>query len=371
LTSIIIHNDNRDDMATPAAPMRERFEVYILSLQDKIVTALEDLDPNAPKFKRDSWLRPQGGKGQSCVFPPSSSSSHATNQPESILEKAGVNISVVHGLLPPAAIKQMRADHSSIPFDPDTPSSLPFFAAGISLVIHPRNPNAPTVHANYRYFEITEHTSDQEGQTADGTGKVIAWWFGGGSDLTPSYLFEDDAKLFHGTLKEAFGPEYRTGLFPVYKKWCDKYFFIPHRCESRGIGGIFFDDLNQELDNKHIPADVPRPRTSEEIFNFVQNLGNAFIPSYLPILRRRMIMPSSEHQRRWQLLRRGRYVEFNLVYDRGTKFGLNTPGARIESILMSLPETARWEYMSDLGGDGEGSEEGKLVEVLKHPKDWA
>jgi coproporphyrinogen III oxidase len=358
-------------MATQASPMRERFEAYILSLQDTIVTAFEDLDSDAPKFKRDSWLRPQGGKGQSCVYPPSSSHSISHQAHESVLEKAGVNISVVHGLLPPAAIKQMRADHSSIPFNPDNPTSLPFFAAGISLVIHPRNPNAPTVHANYRYFEITEHNSDQDGQSAGGTGKVLAWWFGGGSDLTPSYLFEDDARLFHRTLKEAFGPEYSTGLFPVFKKWCDEYFYIPHRSESRGIGGIFFDDLSQDVDHKRIPSEVSRPRSSEDIFKFIQNLGNAFIPSYLPILSRRMTMPGSEHQRRWQLLRRGRYVEFNLVYDRGTKFGLNTPGARIESILMSLPETARWEYMSDLGGDGEGSEEGKLVEVLKQPKDWA
>lgn len=363
-------------MAATETPMRERFEAYVLSLQDTIVTAFETLDSDAPKFKGDSWLRQQGGKGQSCVYPPSSSlPSTSQNAHESVLEKAGVNISVVHGILPPAAIKQMRADHSSIPFNPDAPTSLPFFAAGISLVVHPRNPNAPTVHANYRYFEITEPAADQEGQSGAGAtggrGKVLAWWFGGGSDLTPSYLFEDDARLFHGTLKEAFGPEYSTGLFPIFKKWCDEYFYIPHRSESRGIGGIFFDDLSEEVDNKRIPADVPRPRTADEIFNFIQDLGNAFIPSYLPILRRRMIMPSSEHQRRWQLLRRGRYVEFNLVYDRGTKFGLNTPGARIESILMSLPETARWEYMSDLGGDGEGSEEGMLVEVLKNPREWA
>src|SRR5580658_6674585 len=174
--------------------MRRRMETYIVGLQDRIVTAFEAHDPNAPKFKRDSWVRAQGGSGTSCVF----ASSEATPNTPAVLEKAGVNISIVHGLLPPAAIKQMRADHASLPFDPNSTTSLPFFAAGISLVIHPRNPNAPTVHANYRYFEITETVP--EGET---TGKLLAWWFGGGSDLTPSYLFEEDARHFHGTLKAA------------------------------------------------------------------------------------------------------------------------------------------------------------------------
>jgi coproporphyrinogen III oxidase len=159
-------------------------------------------------------------------------------------------------------------------------------------------------------------------------------------------------------------------LYPVFKEWCDKYFYIPHRGESRGIGGIFFDDISDGPHAK-LSDEITRPKTADEIFNLIQSLGNAFIPSYLPILERRKSTPSDEHKRRWQLLRRGRYVEFNLVYDRGTKFGLMTPGARIESILMSLPETARWEYMSDLGNDGEGSEEGRMIEVLKNPKEWA
>jgi coproporphyrinogen III oxidase len=339
--------------------MRQQFEEYIVSLQSQIVHAFETLDPGAAKFKRDSWIRAQGGKGQSCVF--ASDPSSLTH--ESILEKAGVNISIVHGILPPRAIAQMRADHSSIPFNPEAPTSLPFFAAGISLVVHPRNPDAPTVHANYRYFEITESTGEGDSES----GEVLAWWFGGGSDLTPSYLFEEDAKHFHGTLKAACD-EHGPGLFPAFKKWCDEYFFIPHREECRGIGGIFFDDLSDEP-HKRLPPHVMRPRSPKDIFTLIQSLGNAFIPSYLPILQRRMSTPSNEHKRRWQLLRRGRYVEFNLVYDRGTKFGLNTPGARIESILMSLPETARWEYMSDLGC--EGSEEAKLVEVLSNPREWA
>ncbi|KAI0632342.1 Coproporphyrinogen oxidase [Trametes polyzona] len=343
-------------------PMRQRVEEYISKLQDDIVSALEKLDPNAPAFKRDAWLRAQGGRGLSCVFavpvPPP-----GVAPQETVLEKGGVNISVVHGMLPPPAIKQMRADHSSIP---DVQSSVPFFAAGISLVIHPRNPHAPTVHANYRYFEITEPPTDAE-QAAGKPGKLIAWWFGGGSDLTPSYLYEEDAAHFHRTIRDACAP-HGAAVYPTFKRWCDEYFFIAHRGEARGIGGIFFDDLCDEPHKKFADGDA-RPRTPDEIFAFIKAAGDAFVPSYVPILERRIRTPSDEHERRWQLLRRGRYVEFNLVYDRGTKFGLMTPGARIESILMSLPETARWEYMSELGTDPE-TREGKLVEVLKTPREW-
>jgi coproporphyrinogen III oxidase len=345
--------------------MRQRVEKYIVSLQDRIVSAFETLDPTAPTFKRDSWVRAQGGSGKSCVFAVPASLSEAADTHSTVLEKAGVNISIVHGLLPPPAIKQMRADHSSIPFDPNSTISLPFFAAGISLVVHPRNPSAPTVHANYRYFEITKPVPEGDAER----GKVLAWWFGGGSDLTPSYLFEEDAIHFHSTLKRACD-QHGDSLYPAFKKWCDEYFYIPHRQETRGVGGIFFDDLSDE-EHKRLPKDIRRPRSATEIFALIQTLGDAFLPSYLPILERRMSMPSNEHNRRWQLLRRGRYVEFNLVYDRGTKFGLMTPGARIESILMSLPETARWEYMSDMGGDGDKSEEGRLIEILKKPREWA
>ncbi|KAJ6605645.1 Coproporphyrinogen oxidase [Mycena sp. CBHHK59/15] len=342
--------------------MRQQVEKYILALQDQIVSSFESLDPNAPPFKRDSWIRPQGGSGQSCVFAAPPSDDAAATASETILEKAGVNISLVHGTLPPAAIKQMRADHTSMPLPEDLQGGLPFCAQGISLVIHPRNPNAPTVHANYRYFEITEAASSD----SDAEPKLLAWWFGGGCDLTPSYLFEEDAVHFHNTLKttcDALG----TVLFPAFKKWCDEYFYIPHRAESRGVGGIFFDDLNQ---GTHLRLDdsEKRPRTPADIFAFVQALGNSFLPSYMPILSRRHGMPYTPLQRRWQLIRRGRYVEFNLVVDRGTKFGLMTPGARIESILMSLPEVARWEYMTELGA--EGTEEGKLMVVLKTPKEW-
>ncbi|KAK7457121.1 Coproporphyrinogen-III oxidase [Stygiomarasmius scandens] len=309
-------------------------------------------------------------------------------QPQSILEKAGVNISIVHGTLPPPAIKQMVADHKSMPLPEDVTGGLPFFAAGISLVIHPRNPMVPTVHANYRYFEITESANSPSSSPAgspERQPKILAWWFGGGADLTPSYLFEEDAIHFHSTLKQAADP-FGTQIYPTFKKWCDEYFYIPHRQETRGVGGIFFDDLNcnphprlsepsdgsQELSatpNSTVAIARNRPKTQQELFSLIKALGNAFIPSYIPILTKRCKMPYTPHQRRWQLIRRGRYVEFNLVYDRGTKFGLMTPGARVESILMSLPEVARWEYMTDMGED-EDSEEGKLLKVLRKPKGW-
>lgn len=341
--------------------MRQRVEEYIYGLQERIVSELENLDERAPKFRRDAWVRPQGGKGRSCVFACSPGSVETTSSLETVLEKAGVNISVVYGILPPSAIKEMRSNHSSIPYDGET--SLPFFAAGISLVIHPRNPFAPTVHANYRYFEITERATEGD----EGPPKVVAWWFGGGSDLTPSYLDESAVKHFHRTLKDACD-QHGSELYPAFKKWCDEYFYIVHRHETRGVGGLFFDDLCSEP-HARLSDDIARPRTPDEIFSFIRSVGDAFIPSYIPILKVGAIRPYTGHHRRWQLLRRGRYVEFNLVYDRGTRFGLNTPGARIESILMSLPETARWEYMSDLGVSEE-SEEWALVKVLKEPREW-
>lgn len=360
------------ESSTTLKPMRQQFEEYIMKLQDTIISSFEELDPSAPPFKRDSWVREQGGMGRSCVFasPPDTSSFSsftvdggvstlpAPTRKQTILEKAGVNVSIVYGILPPAAIRQMRADHTSMPL-PETKEGLPFFAAGLSLVIHPRNPHAPTIHANYRYFEI----SNIEDTASDSS--IIAWWFGGGSDLTPSYLNPEDATHFHQTLKSACDP-HGSALYPTFKKWCDEYFFIPHRLETRGVGGLFFDDLSSGP-HLRLRDGSKRPRTPADIFSFVASLGNAFVPSYLPILEKRHSMPYTPHQRRWQLLRRGRYVEFNLVYDRGTKFGLMTPGARIESILMSLPETARWEYMTEMD---EGEEEKKLLDVLKRPVEW-
>lgn len=344
-----------------SAAFRDQVSEYITGLQDKIVAGLESLDPSAPKFERDSWTREEGGRGLSCVF--SIPNPTRLEETSTILEKAGVNVSIVHGSLPPAAVKQMRVDHASLPSDPDAQGATPFFAAGLSLIVHPRNPHAPTVHANYRYFEVSDPKDPSQ---------VVAWWFGGGSDLTPSYLYQEDVTHFHETLKNACDKHAPGALFRPFKKWCDEYFYIPHRKETRGVGGIFFDDLNS-ADHHRLPNDKDpssRPRSQQEIFGFIKSCGDCFLPSYQPILEKRAKIPFNEQERRWQLLRRGRYVEFNLVYDRGTKFGLNTPGARIESILISLPETARWEYQSETGTDP-NSEEGKLLEVLRNPKDWA
>ncbi|KAI9803516.1 MAG: hypothetical protein M1825_001859 [Sarcosagium campestre] len=318
----------RESGVTASSPMRLRMESFIKEEQSRIVDALNALDPATP-FRTDTWSRPEGGGGTSCVL-----------QDGAVFEKAGVNTSVVYGTLPRPAIEKMRVNHKAL--DPSV-EQLAFFAAGLSLVLHPRNPHAPTVHLNYRYFET---------DTDDGT--PHAWWFGGGTDLTPSYLYDDDAIHFHRTVKDACDKHDRD-YYPRFKRWCDDYFSVKHRAESRGVGGIFFDDLDDS------------DKDPENLFAFVQDCLRAFLPSYLPILRRRMDTPFSDAEKDWQQLRRGRYVEFNLVHDRGTSFGLNTPGARVESILMSLPLTAKWQYMHE---PVKGSREERMVKVLKEPVDW-
>jgi coproporphyrinogen III oxidase len=340
---------------TRRSAMRLRMEALIKEHQNRIVFALEQLD--GQKFRRDEWKRAAGGSGISCVL-----------QDGNVFEKAGVNISVVYGDLSRPAIEKMRADHKS--FVASDVEKLNFFAAGISLVLHPHNPMAPTVHMNYRYFE----TSDpRDPVNATGTSQQN-WWFGGGTDLTPCYLFEEDAQAFHKTLKVACD-KHDKDYYPRFKKWCDTYFRIPHRGESRGIGGIFFDDLDGD-------AQPSARNPQEEIFQFVVSGLESFLPSYLPIIKKRKDMPYLPKHKEWQQLRRGRYVEFNLVNDRGTSFGLRTPGARIESILMSLPLTARWEYMNPVCGTGATDDpdreiestyekEREIMEVLRHPRDWA
>jgi coproporphyrinogen III oxidase len=340
---------------TRKSPMRLRMEALIREHQNRIVFALEDID--GKKFHRDEWNRPNGGGGVSCVL-----------QDGNVFEKAGVNISIVYGDLPRPAIEKMRADHKSF-VDTDV-EKLNFFAAGISMVLHPHNPMAPTVHLNYRYFE----TSDpRDPVNATGTSQQN-WWFGGGTDLTPSYLFEEDAQHFHRTLKAACD-QHDKDYYPRFKKWCDEYFRIPHRNECRGVGGIFFDDMDASAQ--------PNSRNpQEDIFQFAVSGLESFLPSYLPILKKRKDMPYLPEQKEWQQIRRGRYVEFNLINDRGTSFGLRTPSARVESILMSLPLTARWEYMHPVCGTGvpehpvdeadAGYEkERELMEVLRNPKEWA
>lgn len=235
----------------------------------------------------------------------------------------------------------MKADHANLKGSDDD-GSVNFFACGLSLVIHPINPHAPTTHANYRYFETSDPVS----------GETQAWWFGGGADLTPSYLYEEDAKHFHQVHKDTLD-KYDKELYPKYKKWCDEYFFIKHRNETRGIGGIFFDDLDSK------PAD--------DILRIIESSFDAFLAAYVPIVEKRKDTPYTPEQKQWQQIRRGRYVEFNLVLDRGTQFGLQTPGSRVESILMSLPATASWVY--DHHPEA-GSEEEKLIKVLQNPVEW-
>jgi len=303
--------------------MRTKMELLVMKTQADFCKALELLENNGSSFKVDRWFRKEGGGGITCVL-----------QDGQVFEKAGVNVSVVTGILPPSAIQQMRARGKKME------DSVPFYAAGVSAVIHPRNPMIPTIHFNYRYFEV---------ENPDGT---TQWWFGGGTDLTPYYLDEKDVKHFHDTLKVACDKHDPT-YYAKFKKWCDDYFYIVHREERRGVGGIFFDDL-----------DSP---SQDEAFQFVTSCAEAVIPSYIPLVKKHKDDGYGYHERQWQLLRRGRYVEFNLIYDRGTKFGLYTPGARYESILMSLPLNAKWEYMHKPKA---GSKESQLLEVLKNPKDW-
>ncbi|XP_017858632.1 PREDICTED: oxygen-dependent coproporphyrinogen-III oxidase [Drosophila arizonae] len=305
--------------------MRHRMELMIMEIQADFCRALESEEFNGQKFKVDRWLRKEGGGGVTCVL-----------QDGDVFEKAGVNVSVVTGSLPPAAVQQMRSRGKDLAEN----VKLPFFASGVSAVIHPRNPHVPTIHFNYRYFEV---------ELPDGSKQ---WWFGGGTDLTPYYLDESDARHFHKTLKSACD-EHNTSYYPKFKKWCDDYFHIKHRNESRGIGGIFFDDIDEP--------------NQDGAFKFVTSCARAVIPSYLPLVQKHKNADYGTKEREWQLLRRGRYVEFNLIYDRGTKFGLYTPGARYESILMSLPLHARWEYMHEPKAT---SKEGDLLMVLRNPKEW-
>eukprot|EP00274_Cyanoptyche_gloeocystis_P001455 CAMPEP_0196657552 /NCGR_PEP_ID=MMETSP1086-20130531/24129_1 /TAXON_ID=77921 /ORGANISM="Cyanoptyche gloeocystis , Strain SAG4.97" /LENGTH=344 /DNA_ID=CAMNT_0041990733 /DNA_START=249 /DNA_END=1283 /DNA_ORIENTATION=- len=315
-----------DALSPESRVFREKAEGLYRWAQDHIVAGLEELD--GTKFRTDAWSRPGGGGGISRVL-----------QNGNVFEKAGVNVSVVYGIMPPEAVRAASLKHKG--GEPQSKDNVPFFAAGISSVIHPWNPMAPTMHFNYRYFE----TSSSGGSEPD------FWWFGGGTDLTPSYLFNEDVSHFHKTLKGAcdkHDPEY----YPKFKKWCDDYFLIQHRGERRGLGGIFFDDQND------------RPR--EDLIAFQRSCAEAILPAYLPLVAKRKDMPYTEEQKMWQQLRRGRYVEFNLVYDRGTVFGLKT-GGRIESILMSLPLTARWEYDQQ---PAPGSPEADLLDACKNPRDW-
>jgi coproporphyrinogen III oxidase len=291
--------------------MRDRIVAYFRDLQDRICRGLEELD-GAGRFREDLWRREGGGGGRTRVLADGA-----------VFEKAGVNFSEVFGEMSEEFAEQVPGEGRA------------FFAGGVSLVLHPRNPLVPTVHANFR------HLAKGEKQ-----------WFGGGADLTPYYPFREDVVHFHRTWKAVCDRHAPLVDYRAMKEDCDRYFFLPHRGEARGVGGIFFDYLEGDL---------------ERLFAFVRDAGDAFLDSYLPIARRRKDLPHTPRQRDWQLYRRGRYVEFNLIYDRGTLFGLKT-GGRTESILMSLPPLVRWDY--DVRPEP-GSPEAELIDVYLKPRDWA
>jgi len=290
---------------------------YLLGLQDRICSALEKED-GAQKFREDAWERPEGGGGRSRVLTEGA-----------VFEQAGVNFSQVFGqTLPPSATAH-RPELAGRAWQ----------ALGVSLVIHPRNPYVPTSHMNVRFF------------IAEKDGAEPVWWFGGGFDLTPYYGYEQDSMHWHQTAKAACDP-FGADYYLRFKKWCDDYFFLKHRNETRGIGGLFFDDLHE--------------RGFEHCFGFMQSVGDHYLPAYLPIVQKRKGIPYGERERDFQLYRRGRYVEFNLVYDRGTLFGLQS-GGRTESILMSLPPLVKWRYNWK---PEPGTPEARLYDEFLKPRDW-
>ena len=298
--------------------MIDQIKKYLLSLQADICTQLEQVDGQAT-FIKDEWKKPNGaGNGLTRVLTKGSA-----------FEQAGVNFSIVHGDNMPASATALRPELAGRSFT----------ALGVSLVIHPNNPYAPTSHANVRFF------------VAEKDGEDPIWWFGGGFDLTPYYGFDEDAVFWHQTAKTACDP-FGEEVYQKYKKWCDDYFYMKHRDEQRGIGGLFFDDLNEG--------------GFDQCFAFVRSVGDSYIKAYRPIIEKRKDMPFTDHERQFQLYRRGRYVEFNLVYDRGTLFGLQT-GGRTESILMSLPPLVRWEYQYE---PEPNSPEAQLYEKFLKPQDW-
>lgn len=292
-------------------------KAYLLQLQDSICEALSEEDGQA-QFFGDEWSRAEGGGGRSRVLADGA-----------VFEKAGVNFSHVHGASLPPSASAARPELAGRSFQ----------AMGVSLVIHPQNPYVPTSHANVRFF------------VAEKEGEEPIWWFGGGYDLTPYYGREEDCVSWHQVAHAACEP-FGSDVYPRFKKWCDDYFYLKHRDEPRGVGGLFFDDLN-EWD-------------FETCFSFMRSVGDSFVPAYLPIVARNRATPFGERERQWQLYRRGRYVEFNLVFDRGTLFGLQS-GGRTEAILMSLPPLVRWEY--DYAPQP-GSEEEVLTAYYLQARDW-
>ena len=310
--------------------MQEKVSEFYKELQESIAKSLELADGKA-KFKIDQWVRKdlhgfEGGGGDTRIM-----------SDGAIFEQAGVNFSKVHGTLPKEMTQHLLGQSTETEF----------FATGTSLVIHPHSPMIPTTHANFRYLEVGK----EEKRKA---------WFGGGMDLTPYYFFKEDAAHFHRVIKKACD-KHNADYYSKFKKWCDEYFYLPHRKEARGIGGCFFDYLGKEDSPTNILL-------FDKLFGFVKDMANSFVDAYLPIVENRKMLPYSEKEKDFQLVRRGRYVEFNLIHDRGTLFGLKT-GGRTESILMSLPPQVKWSY-NDTANYLEGTREAELIAVLKHPREW-
>ena len=289
---------------------------YLNELQDRITAAVERLD--SVKFRRDAWKRPEGGGGESRIL-----------SDGAVFERGGVSVSHVFGEKMPPSASNQRPEIAGAPFE----------AMGLSLVFHPRNPHVPTTHCNVRFL-VARPASGAE-----------VWWFGGGFDLTPYYPYDEDVLHWHRCARDACQP-FGTDVYEKYKAWCDRYFFLPHRNETRGVGGLFFDDLNEN--------------GFDRSFAFQRSIGEHFLPAFMPILERRKNQPYGDRERQFQLYRRGRYVEFNLVYDRGTLFGLQSRG-RTESILMSMPPMARWEYDWH---PTPGSPEARLYDDFLRPRDF-
>lgn len=294
-------------------PNKEQIAAWFQELQDDICTRLEKADGGG-SFHQDLWKRPQGGGGRTRIFQ------------GKVIEKGGVNFSAVHGPMPEAIAQKLQMPAGT------------FFATGVSIVLHPHNPWVPIIHMNVRYFEMDQ----------------THWWFGGGIDLTPHYIDRTDAAFFHQQLKSVCDAAHPT-YYDRFKSWADDYFFLKHREETRGVGGIFFDHLDSQ-----------EPLSREELWHFVQQTGKSFAPIYTALMDRHQERPFTQREKNWQYLRRGRYVEFNLVWDRGTKFGLET-GGRTESILMSLPPQAQWQYDHQPEPD---SPEAITLSQLQKGVDW-
>lgn len=310
---------HRQPTPQTSTPDAEAVRQYLIRLQDQLCRELAVLDGSGNAFSSDLWSRPEGGGGLTRTF-----------SNGNVFEKGGVNFSDVSGSNLPASALGNRPELSGATFR----------AMGVSLVLHPKNPYVPTTHFNVRFFEAKIPGSDKS-----------HWWFGGGFDLTPYYGFDTDAHHFHKTAHAACAP-FGEELYPEFKDWADRYFFLKHRDEARGIGGLFFDDFNR------LPFD--------QAFSFIQSIGSHFLPAYVPIVEKRKDHPFGSRERTFQLIRRGRYVEFNLIYDRGTLFGLQS-GGRTESILMSLPPMVSWEYQHTPEPD---SPESELYEKYLVPQDW-